>query len=177
MRAAAWAIAACVFAPAASAADRYAEFHVGTTRADSPVVIYDERTEGAYGIGAGVAFNRWFSTQLDWHTLGENSIHPACLPPAMCVLSIFPEHGYSLRALPRLPLTDSVTIELGIGVMRWEGDVTYYGSVFDNSGTDPWYSLGVEWRFAERWSATIEYQQLEFDYDFDWTGATLRYRF
>ncbi|MNC91753.1 hypothetical protein D3C83_80650 [compost metagenome] len=50
--------------------------------------------------------------------------------------------------------------------------------MFSDGGTDLFYSFGVEWKFGERWSATVEHQQLQHDYlDFDWTGATLRYRF
>lgn len=175
MRVAALVLTVVAFAPTAGAADWYGEFHAGTTRATD--AGGSERVEGAYGIGVGVEFNRWFSTQLDWHTLGENSPPPSCAP-LLCVSVLYPEHGYALRALPRLPLGEDLALELGIGFMAWEGDVTDSGVVFSDSGTDPFYSFGASWKFGESWSATVEYQQLQHDFlDFDWTGATLRYRF
>jgi hypothetical protein len=174
----------CAWAAPAVAADRYGEFHLGTTRVELPGFPgVADRVEGAYGIGVGAKFNEYFSTQLDWHTLGENrnvAAPPPCpTPPCTLVLILpSPEHGYALRALPRLPLGERFALELGIGWMKWEGDHTNAGTVFSDSGTDPFYSFGVEWKFGEQWSATVEYQRLEHDYlDFDWTGATVRYRF
>ena len=168
---------ACLFpaAPVARAADWYGEFHVGTTRGTDAFAT--ERVEGAYGLGIGVEFNRWFSTQLDWHTLGENPGIPSC--PIICATpSPLPEHGYALRALPRLPIGDSFALELGLGLMKWEGDYNLIGVPVEANGTDPWYSVGAAWRFDERWSITVEMQVLELEgMDFDWTGATLRYRF
>ena len=171
-------------AHAAAADEWYGEFHVGTTRSShqDPTFTGADRVEGAYGIGAGAVFNEYFSTQFDWHTLGElpDQSPPACpIPPCpITLVFIIPEHGYVLRALPRLPLGESFALELGIGWMKWEGDLTTSGVRFSDSGTDPLYSLAASWRFGERWSATVEYQQLQHDYlDFDWTGATLRYRF
>lgn len=162
-------------APGALAAPGwYAELHAGTTRATD---AGGERVEGAYGIGIGVAHNRWFSTQLDWHTLGEDVDIPSC--PIVCTTPPpLPEHGYALRAIPRLPLGERFAIELGLGLMKWEGDYSIAGAPYETSGTDPWYSLGVAWRFGERWSLTLEQQLLDAEaIDFDWTGATLRYRF
>jgi opacity protein-like surface antigen len=184
LRALVAALLVCACATPGAAADWYGEFHVGTTRAnhEDPAFTGDERVEGAYGVGVGVSFNPYFSTQLDWHTLGENYdyVAPPCpIPPCLSPITILaPEHGWALRALPRLPLGDRFALELGIGWMKWEGDFSYTGTVFSASSTDPFYSLGVAWSFGERWSATFEHQQLELDHlDLDWTGATLRYRF
>jgi opacity protein-like surface antigen len=180
---AAAALAAALLFPAASAADFYGELHAGTTRADNPSITGDERVEGAYGIGVGVKYGEYFSTQLDWHTLGENPyVAPVTCPIPPCPIVIttgpFPEHAFVLRALPRLPLGESFAIELGLGLADWEGDQDVVGTEFTSGGTDWMYSLGVEWRFAERWSATVEMQVYEIEsIDFDWAGATLRYRF
>jgi hypothetical protein len=171
------------FSAVAAAADFYGELHAGTTRASSDFITNDERVEGAYGIGVGVKYNEWFSTQLDWHTLGENPYVPPVncpLPPCPIVIitSPYPEHAWVLRALPRLPLGERFAIELGLGLADWEGDQDVAGTEFASGGTDWMYSLGAEWRFAERWSATVEMQVYEIEsIDFDWTGATLRYRF
>ena len=164
---------------AAADAEWYGEFHVGTTRSDhtNAAITGDEKTEGAYGVGVGVRYNDHFSVQLDWHTLGENPDQPAC--PGVCVTTIpLPEHGWSIRALPRLPLGDRFALELGLGLMSWEGDYNFAGAPAMSVGTDGWYSLGVEWRFAERWAVTLEAQQLDSDLvELEWAGAALRYRF
>lgn len=175
------ALALAFFASAsAPAAEWYGELHAGTTRVERDTGGA-ERVEGAYGIGAGVRYNRWFSTHLDWHTLGENAdVPPAGCIPTPCVVPapVLPEHAWALRALPRLPLGERFAVELGLGVARWEGDVTVAGSGYNDASWDPLWSLGLEWRSAGRWSATIERQALVVDgIDFDWTGATLRWRF
>jgi len=179
------AAALLALAPAVQALDWYGQFHAGTTRVDiaDPAYAGEVRVEGAYGVGAGFELNRWFSAQLDWHTLGENrdvSSLPPCLPGPCVAVTInpYPEHGWALRALPRLPLGDSFAVELGLGFAHWEGDYTLTGTRFASSGTDSLYSLGVEWRIGDRWAATIEVQELAVDgVDFGWSGATLRYRF
>lgn len=163
----------------AAEADWYGELHVGTTRADhaNAAITGDERTEGAYGVGIGVRYSERFAVQLDWHTLGENPDYPSC--PLLCITTVpLPEHGWAIRALPRLPLGDSFALELGLGLMSWEGDYSVAGSPVTGVGTDGWYSLGFEWRFAERWALTLEVQHLDSDVaELDWTGATLRHRF
>lgn len=169
----------------AHAADFYGEFHAGTSRVEhqNAAITGEERVEGAYGIGVGVRYNEYFSTQLDWHTLGENPYIPpaACpIPPCPIIITLlpFPEHAWVLRAIPRLPIGDSFAVELGIGLAAWEGDQDVSGTMFEDSGTDLWCSFGLEWRFAERWSATVEMQKLDHEWlEFEWTGATLRYRF
>jgi len=177
---------ASLAAVAAHAADFYGELHAGTTRVDhqNPAITGEERVEGAYGLGVGVKYGEYFSTQLDWHTLGENPYvppPPVCpIPPCPVTVTFlpFPEHAWVLRAIPRLPLGESLAVELGIGLAVWEGDQDNAGTVIENTGSDLWYSFGLEWRFAERWSTTVEMQTLDSVYlDFDWTGATLRYRF
>jgi opacity protein-like surface antigen len=161
----------------AGAADWYAEFHVGTTRADldDPVYSGTARVEGAYGVGAGLALRGWLGLQLDWHTLGENPPAAPCAPsPCATLTPTYPEHAWVLRAMPRFALAERFTVELGLGVARWEGDADGLAT----SGTDPLCSLGVEWRFAGRWSATVEHQELALDgARFGWSGAALRYRF
>ena len=176
--------ASLILGALAQAADFYGEFHVGTTRADiDAAATGTERVEGAYGLGVGVSYNAWFSTQLDWHTLGENPyVAPITCPIPPCPLPTtsgpFPEHAWVLRALPRLPLGERFAVELGIGLADWEGDQDVAGVEFTSGGTDWLYSLGLEWRFGERWSATVEKQVYDIDgFDLDWTGATLRYRF
>jgi hypothetical protein len=178
------AFAALVLGTAVHAADFYGEMHAGTTRAtvDAPGFTGDERVEGAYGIGVGVKYNEYFATQLEWHTLGENTFTPPApcpLPPCPITVNVvYPEHAWVLRALPRLPLGERFAMELGVGYAKWEGDIDGGGISFGFDGTDWLYSLGFEWRFAERWSATAEMQVYEIEgYDLDWTGATLRWRF
>lgn len=167
-------------ASVAGGADWHAELHAGTTRAERDTGG-PERVEGAYGIGIGVKYGEWFSTQLDWHTLGENAdVPPAACTPTPCVVAtpVLAEHAWTLRALPRLPLGERFALELGLGLARWEGDLTVAGAGHDDSGWDPLWSLGFEWRFAERWSATVERRELMADgFELDWTGAALRWRF
>jgi opacity protein-like surface antigen len=176
------ALAVAILAASASAAEFYGELHAGTTRGDYDAVTQDERVEGAYGLGVGVRYNAWFSTQLDWNTLGENALPPPVTCPTppcpIAVIVAYPEHSWTLRALPRLPLGESFAIELGIGWADWEGDVDAGTIGLGVDGGDWLYSLGVEWHFGERWSVTAETQVYAIDQlDFDWTGATLRYRF
>lgn len=161
-----------------AAAEWYGSVGIGQSDADTVGLTLDERSEPTMGLGVGVVYNKWFATQLDWQYLGANSIHPACLPPALCVLYAYPEHGLSLRALPRLPLGDSFALELGLGLMKWDGGVNSAGTEFKVSGTAPLWSIGFEWQFAARWAVTAEYLDLQLDgAEFSTTGATLRYRF
>lgn len=154
----------------------YGSFFAGNTKSDhtDPLIINDEKSEGAYGIGVGVTFNDWFAAQLDWHTYGENRDYPVCC----AVGSALPEHSYALRMLPRLPIGERFAIELGLGVAKWEGDFDSGGTRTDTEETDGWYSVGLAWKLGANWSITVEAQRLESDFaELEWTGASLRYRF
>lgn len=155
----------------AQAADKgfYAGAGVGQSFVDEG--NYDDE-DTAFSVFGGYQFNRYFGLEGGYADFGK--LEPRGAGPELEANSVY------LTAVGTLPITDKFSAYAKAGFQRWDLDRAIPSVVgnSDDSGTDPTYGLGVQYRFTDHVALRGEYSRFEIeDTDLDLAQLQVRYDF
>lgn len=154
---------------AANAQDKgfYAGAGVGQSFVDEGA--YDDE-DTAFTVFGGYQFNRYFGLEAGYADFGK--IEPDVAGPA------FEGDSAYLTAVGTLPITDKFSAYAKAGLHRWNVDTSLPGVTGNNddSGSDPTYGVGAQYRFTDRVALRGEYSRFEVE-DVDADLAQLQVRF
>ncbi len=146
-------------------------FYVGAGAGQSFVdeAAYDDE-DTAFSVFGGYQFNRWFGLEAGYTDFGK--LEPEGVGQALEVNSA------SLTAVGTVPFTDRFSGYAKAGFQRWDLDTPIAGLVrtSDDSGTDPTYGVGLQYRFTDAVALRGEYSRFEVN-DLDLDLAQLQVRF
>jgi OOP family OmpA-OmpF porin len=152
-----------VAAFSANAQDKgfYAGAGVGQSFVDEQQ--YDDE-DTAFSVFGGYQFNKYFALEAGYADFGK--IEPEGADTAY------------LTAVGSVPITERFSAYAKAGFHRWNLDTELPGLVSssDDSGTDPTYGVGVQYRFTDNVALRGEYSRFEVE-DADADLAQLQVRF
>jgi len=131
---------------------------------------YKDR-DTAFSVFAGYDFNQYVGVETGYADLGKleyvGNIPLEATAPY-------------LVAVGKLPVTEHVSLYAKAGVNRWNLDNANPGltGTSDDSGTDPTYGLGVQYRINDRFAVRGDYSRLEagdMDIDVAQVQAVIRF--
>ena len=129
---------------------------------------YDDE-DTAFAVFGGYQVNRYFGVEAGYADFGE--IEPDTVGPELEA-----DTGY-LVAVGSLPISDSFSAYAKAGLHRWNLDAELPGLAHsDDSGSDPTYGLGLQYRFTDHVALRGEYSRFEIE-DADADLAQLQVRF
>lgn len=155
----------------AQAADKgfYAGAGVGQSFVDEG--NYDDE-DTAFSVFGGYQFNRYFGLEAGYADFGK--LEPRGSGPDFEANSVY------LTAVGTVPITDNFSAYAKAGFQRWDLDTAIPSVVgnADDSGTDPTYGVGVQYRFTDHVALRGEYSRFEIeDTDLDLAQIQVRYDF
>ena len=130
---------------------------------------YDDE-DTAFSAFGGYQFNQWFGLEAGYADLGD-------LEPDVAGQSLEASSVY-FTAVGTLPFTDKFSGYAKAGFQRWDLDTSIPGlaGTGDDSGTDPTYGVGLQYRFTDAFALRGEYSRFEIE-DVDVDLAQLQARF
>lgn len=146
-------------------------FYVGAGAGQSFV---DERNyddeDTAFSVFGGYQFNPYFGLEAGYSDFGK-------LEPKDAGRALEANSAY-LTAVGTLPFTDKFSGYAKAGFHRWDLDTAVPGltNSTDDSGSDPTYGLGLQYRFNDKVALRTEYSRFEVE-DIDLDLAQLQVRF
>ena len=145
----------------------YAGAGVGQSFVDEDV--YDDE-DTAFSVFGGYQFNKYFALEAGYADFGK--IEPEGTGPALEADTAY------LTAVGSLPITEQFSAYAKAGFHNWNLDTDLPGLVNngDDSGTDPTYGVGVQYRFTDNVALRGEYSRFEVE-DADVDLAQLQVRF
>lgn len=155
----------------AQAADGDNGFYVGAGAGQS---LIDETThddeDTAFSAFGGYQFNRYFALEAGYADFGR-------IEPRGIGNDLEARSGY-LTAVGSVPFTERLSGYAKAGLHRWDLDeaLPVLTGTGDDSGTDPTYGLGLQYRFNDTVALRGEYSRFEID-DADLDLAQLQLRF
>lgn len=161
-------LGAAVFgAQAAEEPGFYAGAGVGQSFVDE--ARYDDE-DTAFSAFAGYQFNRYFGLEAGYADFGK--LEPGDNGRALEASSAY------LTAVGTIPFTDHFSGYAKAGFQRWDLDSALPGLTHtrDDSGSDPTYGLGLQYRFSDKVALRGEYSRFEVE-DIDLDLAQLQVRF
>lgn len=168
-------LAAAILSLAAIGAAQAAEpagFYLGAGAGQAMVdegALDDEDT--AFTGFAGYQFNRYFGLEAGYADFGE--VEVSGVPGAR----VEADATY-LVAVGSVPFTDRFSGYAKAGYSDWDAEASVAGLVADDSGNDPTYGLGLQYRFTDHLALRGEYSRFELeDTDVDLAQAQLRFDF
>jgi OOP family OmpA-OmpF porin len=147
----------------------YAGAGVGQSFVDEG--IYDDE-DTAFSVFGGYQFNPYFGLEAGYADFGK--IEAKGVGPALEADTAY------LTAVGSLPITDNFSAYAKAGFHNWNLDSELPGLVSDSddSGTDPTYGLGVQYRFTDHVALRGEYSRFEVeDADADLAQVQVRFDF
>ena len=136
----------------------YAQLGVGSSSYDG------EESATAVSLSAAMFFNSWLGTELAFTNFGEVDEQP--LPSNTDVTFKLKASTFSLSAVGKYNINDSMAFYGKAGIDVWEADVSFY----DNSrrsdtdeGAEPFFAFGLVYRFGDQLAVAGEYQFHSFD--------------
>lgn len=146
-------------------------FYVGAGAGQSFVdeSQYDDE-DTAFSVFGGYQFNRYFGLEAGYADFGK-------LEPGDNGRALEANSAY-LTAVGTVPFTDKFSGYAKAGFHRWDLDTAIPGltSTRDDSGSDPTYGLGLQYRFNDTVALRTEYSRFEVE-DIDLDLAQLQVRF
>lgn len=161
------ALGAAAFGASAQEPGFYAGAGVGQSFVDEGV--YDDE-DTAFTVFGGYQFNRYFGLEAGYADFGK--IEPDVAGPALEGDSAY------LTAVGTLPVTEKFSAYAKAGLHRWNVDTSLPGVTGNNddSGSDPTYGVGAQYRFTDKVALRAEYSRFEVE-DVDADLAQLQVRF
>jgi len=155
----------------AQAADKgfYAGAGAGQSQVDE--AGYDDE-DTAFSVFGGYQFNRWFALEGGYADLGK--LESRGLGRDLEAGAVY------LAAVGTVPFTDRFSGYAKAGFQRWDLDTALPGvtGTADDSGTDPVYGVGLQYRFTDKVALRGEYSRFEAeDADLDLAQLQVRYNF
>lgn len=155
----------------AQAADKgfYAGAGVGQSFVDEG--NYDDE-DTAFSVFGGYQFNRYFGLEAGYADFGK--LEPRGNGADLEASSVY------LTAVGTVPITDKFSAYGKAGFQRWDLDSAIPSVVgnSDDSGTDPTYGVGVQYKFTDHVALRGEYSRFEVeDTDLDLAQIQVRYDF
>lgn len=159
--------AAAFGAQAAETTGFYAGAGAGQSLVDE--ASYDDE-DTAFSAFGGYQFNRWFGLEAGYADFGQ-------LEPGIAGADLEASSVY-LTAVGTLPFTEKFSGYAKAGLQRWNLDTAIPGltGTADDSGTDPTYGVGLQYRFNDTVALRGEYSRYEIE-DLDADLAQLQVRF
>lgn len=125
-------------------------------------------TAAGWNVTLGYRVNRYFAAELAYHDFGETAVVEHYSPgivgflSEITVRSRVEAYGPSLSLLGMLPVTPSLDIFARGGVLFLDQKTGRQNNSFRSTyrtGDEAWMvGAGVQWSFASRWAARVEYQ-------------------
>jgi OOP family OmpA-OmpF porin len=145
----------------------YAGAGVGQSFVDEGA--YDDE-DTAFSVFGGYQFNQYFGLEAGYADFGKIE--------AEGTDAAFEGDSVYLTAVGTLPITDRFSAYAKAGLHRWNVDTALPGLTGNNddSGSDPTYGVGVQYRFTDRVALRGEYSRFEVE-DLDADLAQLQVRF
>lgn len=155
----------------AQAADRgfYAGAGVGQSYVDERGYDDEDTAFSAFG---GYQFNRYFGLEAGYADFGK--LEPRGVGADLEANSVY------LTAVGSMPITDRFSAYAKAGFQRWDLDTAIPDAIGnrDDSGTDPTYGAGVQYRFSDQVALRGEYSRFEVeDADLDLAQVQVRFDF
>jgi OOP family OmpA-OmpF porin len=147
----------------------YAGAGVGQSFVDEGA--YDDE-DTAFSVFGGYQFNKYFGLEAGYADFGKIEANGA--GPALEGDSAY------LTAVGTLPITDRFSAYAKAGLHRWNVDTALPGLTGNNddSGSDPTYGVGMQYRFTDRVALRGEYSRFEVeDLDADLAQVQVRFDF
>jgi OOP family OmpA-OmpF porin len=145
----------------------YAGAGVGQSFVDEGV--YDDE-DTAFSVFGGYEFNPYIGVEAGYVDFGKVQADKRMGP------ELEGDTAY-LTAVGTLPITDSFSAYAKAGFHSWNLDSDLVSNS-DDSGTDPTYGLGVQYRFTDRLALRGEYSRFEAeDADVDLASVQVRFDF
>lgn len=132
---------------------------------------YDDE-DTAFSAFAGYQFNRYFGVEAGYADFGK-------LEPDNAGHALEANSAY-LTAVGTVPFTDKFSGYAKAGFQRWDLDQAIPGltGTRDDSGSDPTYGLGLQYRFNDKVALRGEYSRFEVeDLDVDLAQVQVRFDF
>lgn len=129
--------------------------------------------DGAWALGGGYRFNRYFSVQAAWHDLGSHYATD-CPPPVLCLVANTDRvslDGVSASVTGAWPVGEQFEVFGKLGAMRWDADFQRFPAR-DTDATDLLYGAGVGWWITPNWRLAAQYEKVE-DLDLEVYGLGL----
>jgi OOP family OmpA-OmpF porin len=160
-------LGAAAFGASAQEHGIYAGAGVGQAFVDEGA--YDDE-DTAFSVFGGYQFNKYFGLEAGYADFGK--IEPDGAGPALEGDSAY------FTAVGTLPITERLSAYAKAGLHRWNVDTSLPGLTGndDDSGTDPTYGVGAQYRFTDRVALRGEYSRFEVE-DLDADLAQLQVRF
>ncbi len=153
----------------AQAADKgfYAGAGVGQSFVDEQA--YDDE-DTAFSVFGGYQFNRYFGLEAGYADFGK-------IEPQGAGRALEADTAY-LTAVGTLPITEKFSAYAKAGFHAWNLDDAIPGltGTNDDSGTDPTYGVGVQYRLTDQVALRGEYSRFEIE-DLDQDLAQVQVRF
>ena len=148
--------AALLFGAVAGGAHAADGFYIGGGAGQAYVdeADYDDE-DTTLSVFGGYQVNRWFAIEGGYIDLGE--IEPASLGASLEATTV---HA---TAVGMIPVNDSFAVYGKAGMHRWDADSAIALLGGDDSGTDPTYGVGAQYRFTERLAVRAELNRFEME--------------
>lgn len=145
-----------------------------------------DETDTMVAIGLGYSFTENFSAEVGYTDLGETSVttnSPVTGTVSGSTVTIdgtltTDAAGFFVGLRGDLPVSDSVNLFARAGLLNWESDGSFTGSItIDGTvytgtssaeladGTDPYFGIGADWKVADSVSVNAQYTLYKLDYD------------
>lgn len=156
----------CALAGSASAEDG---FYIGGGAGQASVdeSQYDDE-DTALSVFGGYQFNRHFAIEGGYADLGE-------IEPGEGAATLEAD-SFHVAAVGMLPVTDAFAFYGKAGLHRWDADTGLALLNGEDSGTDPVYGIGAQYRFNERFALRVDLSRFRME-DVDVDVAQLQARF
>jgi len=176
------AVLALTAGPALADAERGLYFGVGlgdySTQIDNPDDLDDvdidfDEDEDATKIFGGFRFNRNVAVQLDWFDFGESEMATDILNISVDTKALGP------NIVGTLPLGPVELFAKG-GMLFYDVKIDQDGGeIFDDSGEDPFYGVGVGFTLLGKLAFRVEYEKIDIDAfdEADAAWVTAQWRF
>lgn len=134
----------------------------------TPNQVDVDDTDAGWNVTLGYQINKYLAAELAYYDFGEASLverYPAIIFPLPADLNVgfnIEAYGPGVSLLGTFPLTPSVEVFARGGVLFLDQEIQRGVSSFRSThrtGDEIWMAgAGVQWSFASRWAARLEYQ-------------------
>lgn len=168
--------------PALADSERGLYFGVGlgdySTQIDNPDDLDDvdidfDEDEDAKKLFGGFRFNPYIAVQLDWFDFGDSTLATDALSLSVETDALGP------NIVGTLPLGPVELFAKG-GMLFYDVQINQNGGeLFDDSGNDPFYGIGVGFTVLGKLALRVEYEKIDIDVfdDADAAWVTAAWRF